>query len=1122
MVSMSLVLPMAVSLSEKKPAQRWAVSSRAKLEDIWELSDVAKLVGFRHTVLKILGPLPLELNPGGRNMLWCSVDPSKTTTLRLEFKLTDQTRDNFKSWLGAEQKALDIKNVFVVARRTTTCQYGTTADFAHGEGMLTFRLDLQLGSVAFSAFLSLAMTEVTLRLQRDAGMTGSFTLEDVVALHGTLVCHDDKQDSGSVPMIMLGFVDVRAGIKWPMEGGSANFSCSLAVNVLLHDQSSLPPKDPAQMFGTMSYDGGSWRLSAGISYLTGAHLASFFPKGPTREATMEMLKDMSMDSLALNYEYDGRATANGAGKSFSIDGALSLGGLRLGLNFYNKGQGDWEFGATLSPKGDGVGGTTVKDVLKALLGGGDLAPLPMIPGEVLNIPVTRPGSDNELLGFKCKMIKGPVPDKDVKSNRRRRGNKLKVKPSDEPSPQLLVLMASVHLASVSLTFIQLRDPAWPTSVPSKRVMKVTVDQLGLFQAPLVGELKAPFEQLVYMWVADKATEKLAALKPKKETTGVGETQKPLPGITKGEFDALAEAIQRPVDSLFFKANKEKYASGEIVIAAGSHFMVMAKNSEGVSTAALHYVFARPSVSKPPKQSLLMDDDEKPTNDPAKAPLKKTIGLLTIDNVGLQYDVATKRLGVVLDATFLMGLIGLALLGFGLSCRLQAAQTSLSPKLLKATDDEGPGAVQSAGLPVSDFEVALAGLIVSFDKDPISIAGGFMHTTVDGADYYAGGLIFKFKPWMMMAAGVYGKVPREDPSVAHRRRVTEQGYESEEETSDDGYESYETDSSVGEYSTDNSVSFLADDGSFTILFVIFKLEGPLFSVGFADISGLTGGVGVNSSVRLPTAETVLDFPFVRQDGTDTKGGPIVALKSLLHPDKSQGPPWFTAREGSFWVAAGCKVTTFSMLAVDAVLVLQLNPGVQIGIYGVATMDVPSLAADAKFAHVELGIACTLDIGAGVFRLDAQLSPRSFVLHKSCHLTGGIAVGVRFSMDLWLVTVRISAEISATLSVMGPSMAGIVHVDFWVFGFDINFGDLDAARLPPPILSISKFKELALKSGGSSGKGQGIPLDWAGLAHHDGDSRAGGMAANEAKTTYPFLFNCDTGLIPNFKKKRILVT
>lgn len=54
-----------------------------------------------------------------------------------------------------------------------------------------------------------------------------------------------------------------------------------------------------------------------------------------------------------------------------------------------------------------------------------------------------------------------------------------------------------------------------------------------------------------------------------------------------------------------------------------------------------------------------------------------------------------------------------------------------------------------------------------------------------------------------------------------------------------------------------------------------------------------------------------------------------------------------------------------------------------------------------------------------------------------------MGVRLALDLWLVTSRMDAEIGARLNVLGPPMAGRVHVDFWVFGFDIEFGDRSAA-------------------------------------------------------------------------------
>ncbi|CAI4214898.1 unnamed protein product [Parascedosporium putredinis] len=348
----------------------------------------------------------------------------------------------------------------------------------------------------------------------------------------------------------------------------------------------------------------------------------------------------------------------------------------------------------------------------------------------------------------------------------------------------------------------------------------------------------------------------------------------------------------------------------------------------------------------------------------------------------------------------------------------------------------------------------------------------------------------------------------------------------------------------------------ENTTFTMFFVMFRIQGPLFSVGFADIAGLTGVL-----------------PEVGQGG---------------------GAAWFSAREGSFWFAAGFKATAFQMLSVDALVVVQLNPEVQLGIYG-------------------LGIACTLDVGAGTFKLEAQLSPRSFILDSSCHLTGGLAlyawfaprvpssdpeikdmqgdwvsalrisgeayfavtprvcmaggklnaaltlgalsawfdafldmllnfdpfyfravggvsVGVRFSMDLWLVTIHIAVEIGATLTVAGPPMAGMVHVDFWVFGFDIQFGGKMAEK--PDKKTLLQFKELVFKTKSSSSSA--LPnnifmsrLEGGALRELDDDNEdAGGWVALEnagedtvsrraeeaEKTTKPFIFNCDSGLVP----------
>lgn len=83
---------------------------------------------------------------------------------------------------------------------------------------------------------------------------------------------------------------------------------------------------------------------------------------------------------------------------------------------------------------------------------------------------------------------------------------------------------------------------------------------------------------------------------------------------------------------------------------------------------------------------------------------------------------------------------------------------------------------------------------------------------------------------------------------------------------------------------------------------------------------------------------------------------------------------------------------------------------IGLFGVTTCDVPSMASPVKLAHVELGIICTYDVNSGIFKIESQ-SPRSFVLAPQCHLTRALALYAWFKSDLaanvkagdWVLTI-----------------------------------------------------------------------------------------------------------------------
>ncbi|KAM0566191.1 hypothetical protein ACHAP9_007602 [Verticillium nonalfalfae] len=1035
---------------------------------------------------------------------------------------------------------------------------------------------------------------------------------------GLLACSDLSDDS-KVPMLAVEELELSCRMTWAdktprvlemrrkgepdhvqvLTAEGATWRFSLRVDMLLMpmgekvDNASSDGFDAAaRIRGEINYGSKmGWRLLARIDQLKVSHLVSFWDRD-SRDGAMSLLKDLRIDYIELRYLYlaVSKAKTNTAeragGKSFRFLGALSFGDLQLRLNFNHDGT-QWQFGANLGLKDDASGSATVKTLLDTIMG----VDAPKLPDVIADVVLAKPGNENEILGFKCAQVNVAGSGSGGSGGRK-----------------LIVFTASVHISSISLTFVQWRDTSWQSTTPSKRIIKVSIGDMGDIDAPLVGKLKQPFDQLVYMWVSDKAT------------AVVDKAAKP--GVTKGDLDALLPRLEHDQDKLFFKSNKEPSAikPNEIVIEPGSHFMVVATNSKGLQAAVLDYRFNRPKGSEKKDRpsgwddcdEWLIEDGEQNDEDVSKAAFKVSAGPLVFENIGLKYIQEENRLGVVLDASLLMGPIGISLMGFCLSLKLGEAKSSdaehnsssrialpeshpsalpCSTPIIRAAHNtvqhidgcQLPQQVTDFGLPVSSPKVDLAGLAISFDRPPLTIAGGFAKTEMKDGVYYAGGLIIGFEPWMIQAVGVYGEVAKPSlPSPQSQRSgfVMEAGEDDKKDT-------------------------------FTMVFIIFKLNGPLFTIGFADIAGLTGGAGVNSNVRLPNAATVLDFPFVKPRGTDTSGGPLKALKGLLKPDS--GEPWFTAREGSFWVAAGLRATAFQMLAVDAVVVVQLNPDVQLGIYAVAVCDVPTPASPIKFAHVELGIACTLDIAAGVFKVEAQLSPQSFVLHESCHLTGGLAlfswfgdspyagdwvmtiggfhqafdkplqyprpprlgiawslgenlritgeayfaitprvcmgggrlhaqltlgalsawfdafldflinyrpfcfaavggvsIGVRFSLDLWLVTIRISCEIGATLTVAGPPMAGTVHVDFWVFGFDVDFGDR-AGMARPDRLSLGDFKALALKSASS---GVSVPLasGWLDVASGQNDDDDEDDFDKEEAPPKAFLFNCVGGLVP----------
>ncbi|GJC90443.1 hypothetical protein ColLi_13281 [Colletotrichum liriopes] len=116
---------------------------------------------------------------------------------------------------------------------------------------------------------------------------------------------------------------------------------------------------------------------------------------------------------------------------------------------------------------------------------------------------------------------------------------------------------------------------------------------------------------------------------------------------------------------------------------------------------------------------------------------------------------------------------------------------------------------------------MEGLTAFFQEAAADAGGRFNPQEGWNGHIYVGGITIGFVPWLFQAAGFCGKV--EDPKDVSRLFTT------------------------------------------TLAYAI--LRGPLITLEFATISGITGGFGYNVDIKMPTVTEVPKFPFLNPPSGD---------------------------------------------------------------------------------------------------------------------------------------------------------------------------------------------------------------------------------------------------------------
>ena len=861
---------------------------------------------------------------------------------------------------------------------------------------------------------------------------------------------------------------------------STKLSCEIEIAFTGTDN-SLPP---ALLFGTLTYTTTStksqasakrlanlsdadtpppWQVSASIQQLQVATILELF-EGPAQDAVSDLIGHIKIDYADLVYNFGGSGTAN----DFTFTGNLTLAELDLTLNYSYPASGQWMFHGHLTTDSSATTGkaTTIQSLLTSLQNDAAATSMITLPNYVGSITLS-----GGAVGLDLWVQKSTI--------------------SGQPAVYAVV---ELTIGDFDILFVQFKQQG---ATSPKRLFRAAVTgfpELGDNTVPIIGKLPQPFDEMYFLYVSS--------------TADSGPQ-----GVTKGELDALAPLLSSSAP-LVFKSTNANPKDIDILITPGAHF-VIENQVDGKPTAILDYAFASEKSSNPaetptiakfpspagtPTKGLATTaaapaDPAAPAPDPGsgKAPLNLTIGFLTISSIGLKFDGS--KLGIMLDATFKLGPIELDLIGFELA--LDLANCTLS------------------SLSASNLSVGMKGVILSFSQPPTSMAGMF---EIIDTDLYAGGLSVTFQPYVFTAAGAYGTIT-------------------------------------------------INGQSFKTVAVFAQIQGPIVELEFAEISGLCGGFGYNSHLRLPDIDNVNTFPLVAGNTVPASNSNALDIFKVFEAP-AQGSPWIIGQEDSNWLAAGLTVTALQTLSLNALVVVEFDPSVKIGIYGNAVGSFPPKLAQKHFVYVELGIACTVDFAAGSMIAQAKLAPASYILDPSCHLTGGFAlcywfgssahagdwvftiggyhpaytppthypvparlaiswtldsslsvlgqaycavtpkccmtggslqvslslgnllatfsawadfllnfepfwyqgsggvsVHVQYTLDLWIVTKHIDIEIGATLQIMGPSTHGTVHVNFWVFGFDVNFGN--SSPKPHAPLSVQDFYSHIVKQTSSEG-------------------------------------------------------
>lgn len=176
------------------------------------------------------------------------------------------------------------------------------------------------------------------------------------------------------------------------------------------------------------------------------------------------------------------------------------------------------------------------------------------------------------------------------------------------------------------------------------------------------------------------------------------------------------------------------------------------------------------------------------------------------------------------------------------------------------------------------------------------------------------------------------------------------------------------------------------------FLFATLDAELGGPPFFFVTGLAAGFGLNRTLVIPPVDSLNKFPLIAwatgtgpnsDAGGDTTNKVLTAITELA--DSGVIAPSI----GEYWLAAGIKFSSFQLIDSFALLTIKFGNQFEIDLLGLSTLTLPPKDPVNPVALAELALVASFMPDRGLIAVSGQLTSRSFLLSRDCHLTGGFA-------------------------------------------------------------------------------------------------------------------------------------